>query len=285
MQLKSNRKMKRTVASSGKAPCADLQTALEHATQLLNQNPQLAEQQADEILKVYPGTEAAQRLKAAACRLQGNPARSLALLAPLAWGNSDSPSFLYEYGQTLGAVGRGTDAVTALRKAVRLQPGHAAAWRVLGDQLAVAGDEAGSRAAYEKHFAASIRFPELVEAINLLHAGKLAKAEQLARDFLKQHPADVSAIRILADIGIKLSRFDDARHLLERCLQLAPDFHLARHNYAVVLVRQQKLEAALTEVEKLLAMEPNNPNFLILKGPSWCEEATMRKPWKFTSGC
>lgn len=105
---------------------------------LLDQNPRLAEQQALEILKVYPGTETAIRIQAAACRRQGNPARSLALLKPLADWNNDSPSFLYEYGQTLGAMGHGADAVTALRKAVRLDPSHSSAWRALGDQLAVA---------------------------------------------------------------------------------------------------------------------------------------------------
>ena len=244
----------------------DLKTALAHAGDLLKRDPRLAARQAEEILKVYPESDAAQRLLATACRLLGDRSRSLALLEPLAWRYSESPGFLYEYGQTLGAVGRGEEAVRALRKAVELEPGHAAAWRNRGDQLGVAGDEAGSRAAYEKHFAVAIRHPELIEAIELLRAGKLAKAERLAREFLKEHPADVSAIRVLADIGIKLGQFDDARHLLERCLELAPDFHLARHNYANVLVRQQRLEEADAQAEKLLAVEPGNPNFRILKG-------------------
>ena len=252
--------------SNQNALTEDLKVALKHAEQLLSQNPLLAEQQANEILKVYPAMEVAQRILAAAFRLQGKPARSLELLEPLASRNSGSPSFLFEYGQTLGAVGRGNDAIKSLRKAVGLESRHAAAWRALGDQLSVAGDETGSRAAYEKHFAVSVRHPELIQAIELMREGKLAKAERLAKDFLKRYPADVSAIRILADIGMQLGQFDDARNLLERCLQLAPDFHLARHNYAVVLVRQQKLEAASVEVEKLLAQEPDNPNFLILKG-------------------
>ncbi|MGH8034523.1 MAG: tetratricopeptide repeat-containing sulfotransferase family protein, partial [Lysobacterales bacterium] len=105
-----------------------------------------------------------------------------------------------------------------------------------------------------------------VEAIELLQDGKLGKAERIARDFLKRYPADVSAIRILADIGVQLKQLEDARQLLERCLQLAPEFHLARHNYAVVLARLQKLDEAHAEVEKLLAMEPDNPGYLILKG-------------------
>ncbi len=247
-------------------PSADIRTALKHATVLLHQDPRLAEQQATEILKVYSGNEPAMRILAAALRRQGKPRKSLAVLEPLAARNCDSPSFLFEYGQSLGAVGQGDKAIAALRKSVRLDPKHAAAWRALGDQLAVGGDEAGSRAAYERHFALSVRHPELVEAIDFLHEGKLGQAERLTKDFLMQHPADVSAMRILADVALKLDQLKDARHLLERCLQLAPDFHLARHNYALVLLRLQKLEEAHAQVSTLLAREPNNPGFLILKG-------------------
>lgn len=244
----------------------DLKLALDHAESLLSQNPKAAQQQALEILKAYPGLETAVRILAAAHRLQGDANASLQHLQPLAVRNSSSPSFMYEYGLSLGAVGQGPAAIGAFSKAVELNPKHAAAWRALGDQYAVAGDETASRKAYEKHFAVSIRDPALIEAIDLLRDGKLAKAERIVRDYLKRQPEDVSAIRILADIGMKLGQFDDARSLLESCLELAPDFHLARHNYAVVLVRQQKLEPALVQVERLLAQEPGNPNFLILKG-------------------
>jgi len=253
-------------SSTPQTPAGDLKTALVHAEHLLKQDPRLAALQAEEILRLHPESEAAQRILAAGSRLLGNPSRSLTLLEPLAWKHGDSPSFLFEYGQTLGAVGRGEAAIKALRKAVSLDPGHAAAWRALGDQLAVVGDAEGSQQAYERHFAIAAQHPELVEAIELLRDGMLAKAERQVREFLKHHPANVSAIRLLADIGIRLGQFGDARKLLERCLELAPDFHLARHSYAVVLVRQQKLEQGLAEVEKLLALEPDNPNFLILQG-------------------
>lgn len=69
----------------------------------------------------------------------------------------------------------------------------------------------------------------------------------------------------MADLGIRLNRFDDAKLLLERCLQLAPDFHLARHNYASALMRSQKLEAALEQAEKLLSLDANHANYLLLK--------------------
>jgi tetratricopeptide (TPR) repeat protein len=99
-----------------------------------------------------------------------------------------------------------------------------------------------------------------------LQAGKLGLAEPLVRKVLKEHPTDVSAMRLLADIGIQVSRYEDAKNLLERALELAPDFTLARNNYAVVLFRRQELTEALEQVDLLLKEDPNNPRYLILKG-------------------
>ncbi|TLY58899.1 MAG: tetratricopeptide repeat protein, partial [Gammaproteobacteria bacterium] len=56
-------------------------------------------------------------------------------------------------------------------------------------------------------------------------------------------------------------RYQDAENLLTRCLELAPGFHGARQNYAVALFRQGKHAAALPEIERLLAIEPRNPNY------------------------
>ncbi len=243
----------------------DLQTALKNATDLLAHDPRLAQEQVHEVLKVYPDTLKAKRILAAAYRLQRMPQKGLDVLSPLFAGHSDSPDFLHEIAQCLGGVGRGDDAVSALRRAIKIDPKHAAAWQSLGHQLAVAGDEEGSRQAFQRHFELSTRHPELVEAVNLLREGKLGKAERIVRDLLKKYPADVSAIRVLAEIGTKVGHLKEASHLLERCLELAPDFNAARHSHALVLMRLQKPEAAIHEAEKLLALEPNNPNFLTLK--------------------
>jgi len=243
----------------------DLQTALGNAMELLRHDPALAKEQAEEILKVYPDTPKAKWIFASALRLQGQPQRALDILTPMLPSFLDSPDFLHEIAQCYGAVGRGDDATEALRRAVSLDPKHAPAWQSLGHQLKVAGDESGSKYAFEQHFALSTQHPELVEAVILLREGKLGRAERIVRELLKEYPTDVSAIHVLADIGIKVGQLRDARNLLERCLQLAPDFHAARHAYALVLIRLQKPEAALVEVERLLAQEPSNPNFLTLK--------------------
>ncbi len=250
---------------SNRTGSGDLQTAIKNAADLLSHDPRLAEEQVHEILKIHPDTTEAKRILAAACRLQKKPQKGLDVLEPLLAKHHDSPGFLHEIAQCFGGVGRGDEAVKALRRAISINPKHAPSWFSLGHQLSVAGDKQGGQQAFEQHFALSTRHPELVEAVKLLRKGKIGKAERIVRELLKKYPVDVTAIRVLADIGIKVGHLKDASHLLERCLELAPDFHAARNSYALVLMRRQKLEAALCEVDKLLALEPNNPNYLTLK--------------------
>src|SRR5690606_28067282 len=163
-------------------------------------------------------------------------------------------------------AGRGAEAIESLHKVLKIDPGHAAAWRSLGDQLSANGDEKGSSDAYARHLALSTTHPELVDAAEHLRQGKIPRAEQITREVLKQDPEDVVAIRMLASIGIRVGQIDDAIALLERCLELAPDFHLARQNYATALSRRQRLDEALSQIDKLLVFEPSNPNYLLMKG-------------------
>jgi len=247
-------------------PVGDLKTALQHAADLLQQDPRLAEMQAKEILRVYPDVDPAQMILAAAYRIQGQPQRGLTLLSRIANGSPGSADLLHEIGLCLAALGQGTDAIESLRKAVLLNPKHAGAWRALGDQLNAAGHEAESREAYEYHLRESTHHPELVEAAVLLRTNKLGKAERLIRDVLEKDPVDVVAIRMLAEVAIKVGQLEDAQNLLERCLELAADFHHARYAYAGLLMRRNYLEQALSEIGKLLTSEPTNPTHLLLKG-------------------
>ena len=254
------------MASATRQPAPDFETALKEAFALLQRDPALARAQAGEILARYPDLAAARRIAASASRLLGEPVEALSLIEPLAREQPDSPDILHELALCLGAAGRGADAIDALRKVLKLAPEHAAAWRSLGDQLSASGDEQGSADAYEKHLALSTKHPELVTAADFLRRRKLGQAERIARDVLKRDPMDVVAIRMLAAIGLHVGQYDDAINLLERCLQLAPTFHLARQNYAMALSRRQRFNEALSQIGQLLTFEPNNPSYLLMKG-------------------
>jgi tetratricopeptide (TPR) repeat protein len=239
--------------------------ALRHASSLLGSDPALAEQQALEILKPFPNEVNALMILGTARRLQRKFDTALRALRMALKRAPDFAMVHQEIGLTLMATDRPDAAVRALRKAVELQPKMPVAWKVLGDILAAQGDEQGSHKAHRQHLVSTVKNPELIRAGDLLFEGKLAKAETVCREVLKKDPVDVSAIRMLAEIGIRLDQLQDAQNLLERCLELAPDFHLARNDYANVLRKRQKHKPALAELEKLLAVEPDNPNHLLLK--------------------
>ncbi|HUJ47168.1 MAG TPA: sulfotransferase [Rhizomicrobium sp.] len=243
----------------------NLATALTNAAQLIERDPVLAEEQAREILKVVPGHPEALRLLASALRLQGRVPEAVDILSGLAKNRPSVAAIQLEYALALGDAGRTRDAVVALRRVVQLEPRHAQAWRQLGDCHVMLGNTAAADDAYARHIEASVNDPQLLQAAAALCERKLAVAERLLREFLKEHPTDVAAIRMLAETGTRLGRYADAETLLFRCLRLAPSFTPARHNYATVLYRQNKAVEALEQIAILLAKDPRNPTYRTLK--------------------
>jgi tetratricopeptide (TPR) repeat protein len=69
---------------------------------------------------------------------------------------------------------------------------------------------------------------------------------------------------MLAEAGIRLGRYVAAEKLLLRCLELAPSFSGARHNYALVLYRQNRAAEAIPHMERLVAEDPHDPAYRIL---------------------
>ena len=211
-----------------------LAAALAHAGRLLQASPAKAAEQAREILRVMP----------------------------------NQPDATYLLGAALAEMGDTEAAVDAFRRVTRAVPRRPQAWRALGDALSLMDDTAGAEAAYARHIQASVNDPQLLEAASALCDGKLAVAERRLREFLKENPTDVAAIRMLAECGARLARYEDAEKLLARCLALAPGFDMARHNYATVLFRQSKAEEAVTQLDILLKRDARNAGARSLKAAS-----------------
>lgn len=249
----------RVAMSNGPEPVGTVEVALAHADKLLRKDPVLAAEQAAEILKVVPGHPMATLIAGVAARMQGNAARALEMLEPLARAQPDWAVAHYELGLALGLAARGEAAVDALRRAVALKSDLADAWRALGDHLRAMGDEAGADGAYAASIRAATRDPRLLVAAAALCENRIGAAESMLREHLKKSPTDVAAIRMLAEVAGRLGRYSDAEALLLRCIELAPGFAPARQNYALVLHRQQKTTQALAVIDELLAADPRNP--------------------------
>jgi len=253
------------MSASSQQASGSLSAALAHAARLLARDPALTELQAREILKVVPNQPEALRLLSTALHAQGRAEDAAKTLGMLAQQQPRSAAAHFELGLALADLGKSEEATAALGRAVHFDPRHPQAWRALGDQLMLAGDTERAQDAYARHIKASVNDPQLLEAAAALCDGRLAIAERFLRDFLKEHPTDVAAIRMLAEIGARLGRTEDAEALLARCLELAPGFTEARHNYALVLHRQNKAAEALRELDRLLKSDPRNPSYRALK--------------------
>ena len=246
-------------------PTGTLEVALAHAEELLQSKPTLAIEQANEILRAIPNYPPATLLLGKAQRASGDSSAALRTLTALVDAQHRWAAAHYELALSLAETGEPAEAIVKLRRAVELKPDLPDAWRALGDQLTESGDTTAADAAFANHIKYSTRDPKLMAAATALVENRIPEAEFALRAHLMQHPTDVAALRMLAEVAARLGRYSDAENLLARCLELAPSFPGARHNYAIVLHRLNKPVAALREVERLLEAEPRNTGYHNLK--------------------
>lgn len=168
---------------------------------------------------------------------------------------------LQEQGHLLRDMGKLDEAMAFYHHATRQNPALLAAWQSQLLILQQRGDHARAQAVQEQvAYLSSLPKPLLVVS-DLLAQGKLLKAEELVRQFLQQVPHHVEAMRLLADIGVRLGILDDAELLLDAAVQLAPDHLQLRVDYLQALRKRQKFAAAFEQASWLLEQRPDNPQF------------------------
>jgi tetratricopeptide (TPR) repeat protein len=85
------------------------------------------------------------------------------------------------------------------------------------------------------------------------------------RQHLRAHHDHVDTLRLRAGVAQQRNALDDAARLLERILELAPQDHAARADYARVLIARQQYPRARAEISTLLELEPGNPAYRLLR--------------------
>ncbi|ODU50409.1 MAG: hypothetical protein ABS98_08565, partial [Lysobacteraceae bacterium SCN 69-48] len=241
------------------APTAGVEAALAHALHLLAADPALAAEQAREVLAAAPGHPGAELVLGMADTAQGDFHAAQQRLDRLARAQPRSAMTWLELARASAGAGRRVDALACAERAVALQPALPGAWLALADLRFAAGDEDGANAAYLQHVRHSARDPVLMAAADALVRGDLPEAETRLRARLARQPGDVAALRMLAELAVRLGRNDEAALLLEHALERAPGFDAARQNYAVVLNRGNRHAEALAEIDRLLERDPGNP--------------------------
>lgn len=236
-----------------------LSVAIEQASAVLEADPEQAARQAKAILRAAPRNPEATLLLARAHRRTGAPGKAYALLKPLAKSDQANALLLHELSESLAAMGRSSDAIAALRRAVTAQPHMAVAWRALGDRLFDGGDPTGADAAYARYVSAPIGEPLLARADAMILGGELVASETPLRRHLADHPNDVKALAMLAFALLDRQAFAEAAVVLETVLQRHPSFVSARHGRALAHLKLgQPTQAVVDDLMRVLAVQPGN---------------------------
>ncbi|MGZ5984369.1 MAG: sulfotransferase [Caulobacteraceae bacterium] len=155
-------------------------------------------------------------------------------------------------------------AIETLLVAVNINPALPASWTMLEGLYRMTGDQQNAATAAAHVETLKALAPEVVAATSHFSDGDIGLAEQIIRPYLLQHGDDPEAMRLLARIGIELQVLNDAETLLEAVLARLPGYHAARYDYVQTLIKRQKHIEARAEVQKLLAIDPANGDYLTL---------------------
>jgi len=221
---------------------------------------------ADSLLKQVPENRDVLYLVAVNQRYMGRIQDALSTLANFEKLHPDYGRLYQERGHCYRGLGDNNAAITAYQTAVNLNSSLPASWKALVALYRASGRTAEANNA--ANVAATLDgLPVAVVTANSLFAeGSAQAAEQVIRPFLLDNPQHIEGMRLLARIGMHMGVLDDAEFLLQSVLELSPDYHAARHNYAEVLADRHKHVEALEQIRKLLEIEPRNPVFRALEG-------------------
>ena len=203
-------------------------------------------------------------------------------VAPAPAIGPDFPTeLLLDRGLTCAALGALVPAIASLRMLTQREPDSEAAWLTLGDLLALSGDHAAAqaaRAAAARHGGAPSaqkpheNAPSLVaisQAERHIMAEIASKSGGRPRIFLRQHlfanPKDVAALRLMAAHVVEAFEPERAKRLLQRALQLAPNYFAALEDYAKLLMWAGDWAEALVQLDHLVAQVPANETYQIYR--------------------
>jgi tetratricopeptide (TPR) repeat protein len=161
------------------------------------------------------------------------------------------------------ALDKPTLAKVSFENAVQINPSLIASWQALIHIYRDEKQQENIQKAANQLEKLTRLPPALLAVTELMHEGKLLKAEQICRHFLQNNKRHIEGMCMLAEIGLELKIYDDAEFLLSSALELAPTHIHARSLYLNLLIRLGKYKMAEQQVEKLLAEQPDNLSFKI----------------------
>jgi tetratricopeptide (TPR) repeat protein len=212
----------------------------------------VAEQLCRKRLTILPRDPSARALLPVALLHQGRHGEAVPLLETLAREQPDEVSHAVNLGLALGAIGRIDDAVTRLQQASRRWPQDAAVHATLGHTLLQRGF---ARAAVKELETALALQPRDAHSAALLAralietGGQQERAAGLVDAILASSSRDPTTLTELGIALVGLQRDDEAEQCLQQSLAIDPAHDAARMHLAHLHERQNRVTAALTQLE------------------------------------
>lgn len=241
------------------------QAVLAEAGALLQADPRGALARAEAVLGAAPGLPAAELLACQALRRLGRLEAALVRLSVLARAHARVPAVMWELAQAASEAGDGRQAIAALATLTRQQPAVADGWFLLARELRKAGRVADAWRADLSGVHAASSDPDLLRAALAMNDGRLDDSEALVMARLQRLPGDPPALRLLGEIHWRRGDMTEALAQLERAVQAAPGFDLARDFLIRLLIQTNRLSEALEHAETLVDSPIKSPGYELVR--------------------
>jgi tetratricopeptide (TPR) repeat protein len=201
----------------------------------------------------YPEDARLMCLAAQSC-ISLNHSEAARLYAEKARDTNVGLSLVHEVnGDVLLLMGMPGKAVKCYRQALALEPGREGLQARIDRAHEVMSK---NRPTADKRRQA-LRFPEeIARAARLERDGEPGKAEHIYRDILRRDPDHVEAIRLLAAIAVTHRKHRDAEILLQRAVEIAPDYAHLWLDLSTAQLEQAKLGEAIASASRLVELAP-----------------------------
>ncbi len=94
------------------------------------------------------------------------------------------------------------------------------------------------------------------EAVQLINAGEVTRAEALCRDAVGRNPRDVNMVALLGATLLKTRETTEAEKYLRAAIELAPNFAKPHEDLGILLVEQERPEEAVEVLRNATRLDP-----------------------------
>jgi len=226
----------------------------------------MAEQVCQDALKRYPEDANILCLSARSliCLKQYDDARKRLDTAIALFPDFPRPHVIL--GELYLAQNQYAQAPDAFKRAIHLNPDDADTYEKLRTALLLLGRSDEAEEALQESRRRNPTAVAITEAIKYERAGDLDQAEQIYRRALMQDTENFEVFRRIGAVAMAKRQFIDAEIFLQRAVDLAPDYLVARADLVIAQMELEKYGDAVKNAERLVHLDHAGPMSHLMLG-------------------